>query len=113
MTPGSPACSRVRILLGAFVLGGLRGQEQSLVEAHLAGCAQCRAEYRELAEVPAMLDLLIAGKAADAGEFRDQEGPAPGQPRELAERSRPEHGEAKPPRSPRVARPPTERGSVK
>jgi predicted anti-sigma-YlaC factor YlaD len=76
MTQSSPACGRLRILLGAFVLGGLRGREEALVKAHLAGCAQCRAEYQELAEVPALLDLITAEKAADAGELPDQEGPA-------------------------------------
>jgi predicted anti-sigma-YlaC factor YlaD len=66
MTRGNPACKRVRILLGAFVLGGLEGQHEALVRTHLAGCGRCRAEYEELAEVPPLLDMITAEEAAGA-----------------------------------------------
>jgi predicted anti-sigma-YlaC factor YlaD len=69
MTRGSTDCKRVRILLGAFVLGGLRGQEEHMVRTHLARCAMCSAECDELAEVPALLDLLTSEEAAQAGDF--------------------------------------------
>jgi len=68
MTHGTSACRHVRILLGVFVLGGLRGQEESMVRAHVAGCARCQAECGELAEVPALLDLLTPEQAAQAEE---------------------------------------------
>jgi anti-sigma factor RsiW len=71
MTHGGSACKRIRMLLGVFVLGGLRGQEESMVSAHLAGCARCQAECDELAEVPALLDLLTPEEAAQAGQYPD------------------------------------------
>ena len=66
MTRGNPACRRARILLGVFVLGGLQGRQESMVRAHLAACSQCRAEYEELADVPALLDMITAEEAAGA-----------------------------------------------
>lgn len=45
----------LRELLGAFVLGGLSAQEMLSVQAHLDGCALCRAELADLAGlVPAL-----------------------------------------------------------
>jgi hypothetical protein len=41
-----------------YVLGALSSVESGAVEEHLAGCAECRAECRELSEVPAFLSLL-------------------------------------------------------
>jgi anti-sigma factor RsiW len=61
------ACRHIRVLLGVYVLGGLRGQQEARVSAHLAGCDRCRAEYEELAEVPAFLDLIRDEDAARAG----------------------------------------------
>lgn len=66
MTPGSTTCRQIRILLGVYVLGGLRGYQQTQVTIHLAGCARCRAEYEELAEVPALLDMISGEEAAAA-----------------------------------------------
>lgn len=54
--PGRPG--HVQLLLGAYVLGGLSPAEKVGVETHLAQCAQCQAEYEELACVPLWLDLL-------------------------------------------------------
>jgi Putative zinc-finger len=48
----------VRLLLGAYVLGGLSEQEASMVRAHLGRCVRCRAVHDELALVPGWLDLL-------------------------------------------------------
>ncbi len=41
--------------LGAYVLGALDGGEAALVEEHLAGCAECRAEFDALSGLPALL----------------------------------------------------------
>jgi Putative zinc-finger len=72
MGAGYSACKPVRLLLGVFVLGGLRGKEDSFVRTHLAGCARCQAEYEELADVPALLDLLTAEEAAWVRESPQQ-----------------------------------------
>jgi predicted anti-sigma-YlaC factor YlaD len=61
------ACRQIRVLLGVYVLGGLRGQQEARVRIHLTGCDRCRAEYDELAEVPAFLDLIRDEEAAGAG----------------------------------------------
>jgi predicted anti-sigma-YlaC factor YlaD len=58
------ACRQIRALLGVYVLGGLRGQQETRVRAHLASCGRCRAEYEELAEVPAFLDLIRDGEGS-------------------------------------------------
>jgi hypothetical protein len=63
------ACRDVKILLGVYVLGGLRGSQESGVRTHLADCARCRAEYEELTEVPALLDMLTSEEAAGAGKL--------------------------------------------
>ena len=51
------------MLLGVYVLGGLRGRQEAKVRAHLLYCARCWAEYEELAEVPALLDLISGEEA--------------------------------------------------
>ena len=66
MTSSSVVCQQVADLLGAFVLGGLRGREESLVRTHLTDCERCQAEHDELAEVPALLGLLTPEQAAHA-----------------------------------------------
>lgn len=68
-----PGRSRhVQLLLGAYVLGGLSPQEEAAVEAHLPQCAQCRAEYEEMASVPVWLDLLKLGDGDPApGQLED------------------------------------------
>jgi predicted anti-sigma-YlaC factor YlaD len=70
MAPEPGRCGHVQLLLGAYVLGGLSPADEADVQAHLAQCAQCQAEYEELACVPSWLDLLKS-EDADAG---------PGQP---------------------------------
>jgi Putative zinc-finger len=44
-----------RAALGAYALGALDPDETRAVDAHLAGCADCRAEVAELNELNAML----------------------------------------------------------
>lgn len=48
-------CREWRELLGAHALGQLRGDERAALEAHLEGCARCRAELASLAPVAKML----------------------------------------------------------
>ena len=45
-------------LLGAYVLGGLDPADSQRFEAHLQGCAGCRADLAELESLPALLDAL-------------------------------------------------------
>jgi hypothetical protein len=47
----------LRVDLAGYVLGGLTLDEQHAIEAHLAGCADCRSELAELEPVPVLLDL--------------------------------------------------------
>lgn len=49
--------THVRTQLGAHVLGQLTPTETVSVEAHLEGCAECRREAAELAEVAGLLAL--------------------------------------------------------
>lgn len=48
-------CREWRESLGAYALGHLKGDERAGLEAHLDGCAQCRAELELLAPVAQML----------------------------------------------------------
>jgi hypothetical protein len=70
MDPEPGSSGHVQLQLGAYVLGGLSRAEEAAVEAHLAQCAPCQAEYEELACVPSWLDLLKS----------ENTDPAPGQP---------------------------------
>ena len=69
-------CRRWRELFGAYLLGHLTSQERVGLEAHLDGCADCRAELTELRPV------------ADALAFADPAhlGTPPAPPPELADR---------------------------
>jgi hypothetical protein len=69
-------CREWRELLGAYALGHLPGDERAGLEAHLDGCAQCRAELASLEPVAQMLPH------ADPARF----GPAPQPPPELGQR---------------------------
>lgn len=69
-------CREWRELLGAHALGHLEGDERVGLEAHLDGCAQCRAELASLEPVARMLPH------ADPARF----GPAPQPPPELGQR---------------------------
>jgi anti-sigma factor RsiW len=69
-------CRGWRENLGALLLDQLDDDERAATEAHLAGCATCRAELDLLAPVARALPL------ADP----EQLGPAPAPPRSLAKR---------------------------
>jgi hypothetical protein len=51
--------------IGAYVLGGLDGDAQRRVEAHLADCEQCASAHAELAGLPALLDLAVVTGATE------------------------------------------------
>ncbi|MFF9647015.1 zf-HC2 domain-containing protein [Kitasatospora aureofaciens] len=68
----------VRLSLGGYVLGTLSPTETERVRAHLAECAECQAEYAELAGLPALLARVSEAEAAG------EEAPAPSE--ELADR---------------------------
>jgi len=54
----------VRMLLGAYVLGGLDAADRRTVEDHLPTCATCRDEVAELAVLPGLLHRLTPSEAA-------------------------------------------------
>jgi len=64
-------CRDWRDLLGAYALGHLQGAELVGLEAHLEGCAQCRAELALLAPVAQMLPH------ADPAQFESSPQPPP------------------------------------
>ncbi|MFI9436741.1 anti-sigma factor family protein [Streptosporangium sp. NPDC052375] len=57
-------CEEVRISLGAYVLGALEPEECVLVEAHLAECAGCQAEFEELTGVATFLGRVSEADVA-------------------------------------------------
>ncbi|MGC5009151.1 anti-sigma factor family protein [Streptosporangium sp. DT93] len=69
-------CDEVRMSLGVYALGALEPDEQVLVEAHLAGCARCRAELEELAGVATFLGKVsqddVAQVASPPGAVLDR-----------------------------------------
>jgi len=69
-------CRRWREALGAYALGHLPDDERAGIEAHLEGCAACRAEADSLLAVSRLLPH------ADPARF----GPAPQPPPELGKR---------------------------
>ncbi len=71
------SCREWRESLGAYALGHLPAEEKAGLEAHLEGCADCRAEADSLALVSRLLPH------ADPERFF---GPAPAPPPELARR---------------------------
>jgi anti-sigma factor RsiW len=56
-------CSQARLALGVYVLGALDPAERALVDAHLAGCRDCRDELAGLAGLPALLARVSAEEA--------------------------------------------------
>ncbi|HEU5333220.1 MAG TPA: zf-HC2 domain-containing protein [Actinocrinis sp.] len=75
--PGTDAafCSpEQRVSLGSYALGALDPPEADQVRRHLLECPACRAEYRELAAVPAVLARITetemaAGPVPPGGEM--------------------------------------------
>ena len=59
---------RLRIDLGAYVLGQLDEESTARLEEHLDGCARCTAELGELTPVAAALEDLRVRPAASPGE---------------------------------------------
>jgi len=70
------SCRRWREMLGAYLLGHLTPDERVGLEAHLDGCAECRAELAELKPVASALS------AADPQHL----GTPPAPPAELGDR---------------------------
>jgi Putative zinc-finger len=56
-------CAEVRAALGAYVLGALDPTEAAAVREHLAGHAECRALYDDIAGVPRLLALVTPEEA--------------------------------------------------
>ncbi|MBI1757855.1 MAG: zf-HC2 domain-containing protein [Actinobacteria bacterium] len=56
----------VRLMLGAYLLGGLAGSDRATVEEHLTGCPACRAEMSSLAAIPGLLRRRPADPAPAA-----------------------------------------------
>ncbi|MFK0018978.1 anti-sigma factor family protein [Streptomyces sp. NPDC090798] len=52
-----------RLVLGGYVLGTLPPAEMEQARAHLAECAECRAEHAQLAGLPALLATVTAAEA--------------------------------------------------
>jgi predicted anti-sigma-YlaC factor YlaD len=65
------ACAEVRLSLGAYVLGALDPADRSRVDAHLAGCADCRDELASFAALPGLLGRVsraeVETEPADPG----------------------------------------------
>jgi predicted anti-sigma-YlaC factor YlaD len=55
----------LREAVGAYLLGALDPAESDRVSAHLAGCASCRAEYGELAELLPLLASVTESEAVN------------------------------------------------
>ncbi|MGC0418471.1 anti-sigma factor family protein [Embleya sp. AB8] len=60
-------CAVARLDLGAFVVGALDEAETARIRQHVATCPRCRAEYDELAGLPALLARLTEAEAAASG----------------------------------------------
>ncbi|MDQ1384328.1 MAG: hypothetical protein QOG65_1707 [Actinomycetota bacterium] len=61
----SDPCRELRGVLGAVALGNADEAERVALRAHLDGCAECRAELRELTSVAAALPLADPERVAD------------------------------------------------
>jgi predicted anti-sigma-YlaC factor YlaD len=64
-------CAEVRLSLGAYVLGALDPADRSRVDAHLAGCPDCRDELASFAALPGLLGRVsraeVESEPADPG----------------------------------------------
>jgi hypothetical protein len=56
-------CQHVRQSLGVYVLGAIDPAERAEVDAHLAGCPQCREELAGLEGLPALLARVPSDEA--------------------------------------------------
>jgi predicted anti-sigma-YlaC factor YlaD len=58
-----PRCRQFRLELGVYVLGVIAIADRIAVDAHLACCADCRAELAQLAGLPRLLSRVTADEA--------------------------------------------------
>jgi hypothetical protein len=56
-------CAGARPSLGVYVLGAIEPADRRPVDAHLAGCRDCRDELDGLTGLPALLDSVSRDKA--------------------------------------------------
>src|SRR5579859_5848135 len=63
------ACMHVRHTLGVYVLGAIDPAERAAVDAHLAGCSECREELAGLAGLPALLGRVPFDEAERIAGF--------------------------------------------
>jgi hypothetical protein len=68
-------CAETRLSLGVYVLGAIDPAERAQVDAHLAGCRDCRDELAGLAGLPALLSRV---GAEEAFALAEDDGPAAG-----------------------------------
>src|SRR5215468_6671040 len=61
-------CADARVALGVYVLGAIDTVERTQVDAHLAGCHDCRDELAGLAGLPALLSRVDAAEAMALAE---------------------------------------------
>jgi anti-sigma factor RsiW len=66
----------VREELGLYVLGALNDEDTAIVEAHLASCDACWADYDHISAVPAMLAALTEADVRGLLEEDGSPGPA-------------------------------------
>ena len=57
------SCRRWRESLGAYALDRLEAGERAGVEAHLEGCAECRAELASLTSIATLLPRFNATRS--------------------------------------------------
>lgn len=73
---GDRADDRFALWDGAYVLGALSDDERREFEAHLSGCASCRAAVAELSGIPPLLSLLDPAEVTALDENRAEPPPA-------------------------------------
>lgn len=69
-------CAETRLSLGVYVLGAIDPGERAQVDAHLAGCRDCRDELAGLAGLPALLSRV---GAEEAFALAESDGPPAGE----------------------------------
>jgi anti-sigma factor RsiW len=71
-------CREIRHALGVYVLGAIEPGDRTLVDEHLATCADCREELASLAGMPALLRRVPTAEAERLA-VGDADGAAPGE----------------------------------
>ena len=61
-------CGEVRLELAVYVLGAIEPADRSVVDGHLADCADCRGELAGLAGLPALLRRVSLREASGLAE---------------------------------------------